>query len=131
MKGNYRRALQFPIVAAICAYALIAINVKLYPTMVVTGDILAGYAFLNVSFTLVGAWPGYRIVDSGGNFLDVILVGAIIAAVVGALQLVQGVFVGLPVLVNLSAELSTIVYNAYNSFFGALIAGGFALAVKN
>ncbi len=128
MRANYLSALKLPIVTTIFSYLLILVNMKLFPVMVVSGDVLFGYPFIAIIFTLVGGWAGYKIAEFGENFVGLLLVSVIIGAVVGVLQIVEvGVLVSLPASINLSSEMPTVVYNFFNAFFGALAAGGFVL----
>lgn len=127
MKVHYLNALRLPIVGTVFTFLLIAASAKLYPIMVVNGDVLGGYAFLAVAFSFVGGWAGYEVVRSGGNFIDLIVASLIVSAVVAVLQIVQGVFVNFPVSVSLSVELPIVSYNVTNAFGGVLIGGGFFL----
>ncbi len=127
MRANYLNGLKFPIAATFFSYLLIVVNIKLFPVMVVSGDVLFGYAFIAIIFTLVGAWAGYKIVESGENFIGLLLVSFIIGAVVGVLQILQGVLVSFPAPINLSSEMPTVLYNFFNAWFGSLAAGGFVL----
>ncbi len=126
--ANYLRALRFPIVGWLFTYLLIVVTVKLFPVLVVFDHVPMGPGFLVIVGWLLGAWAGYKIVEFGGSFVDVVVVSAIMASVAGFLQIVEvGVLVSLPAPVNVTAELPIALYNLTNTLAGALTAGGFAL----
>ncbi len=126
--ADYLRALKFPIIGSISTYFLIAVTIRLFPALAVFEGVPGGFGFIAIVGLLLGAWAGYKIVEFGGNFVDVILVSVIIATVGGILQMVEvGVLASFPSPLNLSDELTTAVYNFENTQAGAVIAGGFAL----
>ncbi len=128
MRPDYIRAVKFPTITWLVAYVLIVVTMKLTPALVITEGVAMGTGFLVILGWSLGAWAGYKTVEFGGNFIDVMFVSAVIAAVAGVLQIVVvGIPVSYPAPVNLAGELPVALWNTLNTLAGALTAGGFAL----
>lgn len=128
MKGDYVRALKFPTIAWVATYALTVVTIKLFPNLVPLDGVAMGTGFLVIVAWSFGAWAGYKIVEFGGNFIDVLVVSAVIAAVAALLQIVEvGVLVSFPAPVNVNGELPVAAFNLIDTLMGAMTAGGFAL----
>lgn len=128
MKADYVLALKIPTIAFIVTYALIVITIRLFPNLAPQEGVAMGTGFLVILGWSIGAWAGYKIVESGGNFIDVMVVSVIMAAVAAFLQIVVvGVLVNFPAPADLAGEVPIAVFSLLNVVAGALTAGGFAL----
>ena len=128
MKADYLRALKLPIVGWIFTYFIVVVSVKAFPALIAFGNVPMGAGFLDVVGLVLGAWAGYKIVEFGGKFVDVLVVTVILSLVAGVLQIVEvGVLVSFPLPVDVAGELPVAVFTVLNVVAGALTAGGFAL----
>jgi hypothetical protein len=128
LRADYVLALKIPTIALVISYVLIIVTIRQFPNFVPLTGVAAGTGFLVILGWSIGAWAGYKIVESGGNYIDAMLVSVIMAAVNAFLQIVVvGILVNFPAPADFAGEVPVAVFSLLNVVAGALTAGGFAL----
>ncbi len=117
----YWKALKFPIISAVIVGLLHLISEAIWPDL----KGLFQPPVVAIVVTAFGIWVGYKVVQFGGNYGSVIVVGLILGILPLFLQIVGfGLLLGR----GMTAGVLGGIFGFDMVLFGSLIGGGFALS---